>query len=60
MAVGVEREAGKAAKGSDVLILFADWFTQQVDFNVASLLGEAAGERCDCYAAYARRVRVPW
>ena len=41
-AVPAEREAGDAAESGDVLVLLADRLLQQVDLDVAGLLGEFA------------------
>ena len=41
-AVFPEREAGQATEGGDVLVLLADGLAQQVDLDVAGLLGQLA------------------
>ena len=39
---GVDLEAGDAAEGSDIMILFSDWLLEQIHLDVASLFGHAA------------------
>src|SRR5206468_893501 len=38
--VGKKTEAGDAAEGGDVLILLADWLLEDIDLDVAGLLGQ--------------------
>ena len=40
--VAAESEAGDAAEGRDVLVLLADRLVEQIDLDVAGLLGEFA------------------
>ena len=49
----IEREAGDAAVGGDVLVLLADRLAETVDLDVAGLLGQLA--RVDQALADARR-----
>ena len=43
VAVGQELEAGQPAVGGDVLVLLADRLLEQVDLDVARLLGQSRG-----------------
>jgi len=43
LSVGHKSESGDASERGDVLVLFADWFLEDVDFDAACLFGELAG-----------------
>ena len=43
LAVGQEAEAGDPAEGRDVLVLLADRLLEDVDLDLAGLLGQLAG-----------------